>query len=123
MKREPVENTTRGTMTVAMKRAALDRSNGFCAYPGCMIREGLEFDHAICLALGGKHSADNIQALCLDHHKAKTARDIKMIAKARRLAKTEAGDGRKTRNPIPKRTNHQWPKRPFPKRSKGPWRE
>lgn len=46
---------------------------------------GVEYDHILPLELGGKHALENIQLLCRECHRVKTALDIKRIAKARRL--------------------------------------
>lgn len=70
----------------AWKEAALTRSGGTCGYPECEVRTGLEFDHMLALGLGGKHRAENIEPLCGPHHLAKTKRDVKMIARSKRLA-------------------------------------
>lgn len=40
----------------------------------------------LALGLGGKHRAENIEPLCGPHHLAKTKRDVKMIARSKRLA-------------------------------------
>ena len=47
----------------AWKNEALIRSGGTCAYPGCEVRTGLQFDHMLALGLGGKHAAENIEPL------------------------------------------------------------
>lgn len=86
MMRAPVELDERKAIPKAWKQAALDRSGGTCAYPECEVTEGLEYDHILALKIGGKHRAENIQPLCKAHHLAKTARDVKMIARAKRLA-------------------------------------
>lgn len=119
--REPVSIDPRKAIPAAWKRDALQRSGGVCAWLGCDCAGPFEYDHALCLALGGKHANDNIQPLCIPHHRIKTARDIKMIAKARALA-GETGQrkrrearggssikGRGFQQP-PEGYRHPWPK-------------
>lgn len=119
MKREAVEATPRKAIPKAWKDEALARTGGVCARLGCDVSDGLEFDHVICLGLGGAHEASNIEPLCSPHHKAKTSRDIKMISKAKRINKREAGEVKRKR-PIPSRPfpsgKRPFPSRPFPKR-------
>lgn len=77
-------------MTPARRQRILEAHGHCCAYPGCEITVGLEIDHVIALELGGKDADDNLEPLCGPHHKAKTARDINLIARAkRRKAKHE----------------------------------
>lgn len=87
------------------KDAALSRTGRQCARLDCEVMTGLEFDHILALGLQGKHAAENIEPLCGPHHLAKTKRDVKMIARAKRLA----GETCTTRGkPIPQRVN-AWP--------------
>lgn len=70
---------------------ALDERDGHvCQAKGCEVTEGLDIDHILPRALGGKHVLKNLQYLCKPHHKEKTARDMKLISKGTRLAKREA---------------------------------
>jgi len=46
----------------------------------------VEIDHRIPLELLGDEGVENLQALCADCHKAKTASDKRSIAKAKRVA-------------------------------------
>lgn len=93
--REPVELDKRRSMTPARRRRVLERQDGKCAYPDCEVSEALEIDHIIALALGGKDSDENLEGLCRHHHAAKTRRDVKFIAKAKRLVKKADPDERK----------------------------
>jgi 5-methylcytosine-specific restriction endonuclease McrA len=79
-------------MTPARRERILARFGHCCAFPGCEVREGLEIDHAIALGLGGKDRDDNLEPLCGPHHRAKTARDLKMIAKAKRAGMKHRGE-------------------------------
>lgn len=116
---EPLDATPRRAMTPKRRAAVLARHAGHCAYPGCTVSTGLEIDHVIALELGGKDADENLVPLCGPHHKQKTALDAKLIAKARRLRKTEAGETRAKR-PIPSRGfapgKRAIPSRPFPRR-------
>lgn len=85
--RELVHIDERKAIPRAWKQSALERTNGQCARLDCSASTGLEFDHILALALGGKHAELNIEPLCREHHKIKTRRDIKMIAKAKRQAR------------------------------------
>jgi 5-methylcytosine-specific restriction endonuclease McrA len=71
--------------------------HGKCAYPGCGITDSLQLDHTIPLELGGADDDQNLKPLCVSCHKRKTALDVKMIAKARRIRKRDAGEGRMKR--------------------------
>lgn len=82
--REDVEIHGR-SMSSERRTRIIAKHGDCCAYPGCEVTVGLEVDHIICLALGGKDRDENLEPLCAAHHKAKTARDRKMIAKAKRL--------------------------------------
>lgn len=86
MTRPPVDLDERKAIPRSWKLAALDRSGGTCAYPECEETQGLEYDHILCLGLGGKHRAENIQPLCKPHHRAKTDLDVRLIARAKRCA-------------------------------------
>ena len=46
-----------------------------------------EFDHATPLILGGKHRESNLQLLCHECHRAKSAIDVKIKAKVARVRK------------------------------------
>lgn len=100
--REPVQLDARRSMTPARRKRILARYDGQCARIGCCVSEGLEIDHIICLALGGKDRDDNCEPLCGPHHKVKTALDLKLIAKAKRRGKKDRGE-RKVRRPIQSR--------------------
>ena len=98
MFREKVGKTVRLTMTKKRRRECLERSGHVCAYPGCDETEGLEIDHIICLGLGGKDEAQNLEPLCGHHHRQKTDRDIRLIAKARRLSSETGQAARRAKN-------------------------
>jgi 5-methylcytosine-specific restriction endonuclease McrA len=88
--REAQEATERKAMTAKRRREVIERDGEVCRYPECEITAGLDVDHIVCLELGGKDALPNLQLLCGDHHRQKTALDAKLIAKARRLRKAAA---------------------------------
>lgn len=87
--REDVDLAPRSVSASA--KARIIKRDGQCTYPECDVSTGLEVDHIIALALGGRNDDRNLAALCADHHLAKTKRDVKLIAKAKRLNLTHNG--------------------------------
>ena len=100
MIREPVQLDARKSMSPARRKRILERSDGVCQRLGCDVRIGLQLDHVIPLALGGKDQDDNIEALCAPHHLAKTKLDVRMIAKAKRIERSINPETRKAKRPI-----------------------
>jgi 5-methylcytosine-specific restriction endonuclease McrA len=92
--RDPAPATPRKSMHKSRRARVLEAQDGVCAYPGCLVAEGLEIDHRIALELGGKEDWSNLWGLCAPHHAQKTKLDAKLIAKARRIRKKDAGEGR-----------------------------
>ena len=88
--REPLGLDERGVTPAT--RARIIARDKHCQWPGCDVEAGLEVDHAIALGLGGRDRDDNLQALCVGHHKVKTARDKNLIAKAKRRALKARGE-------------------------------
>lgn len=74
-----------------VKTALLTKHNGCCAYPGCGATENLQFDHVIVRELGGPDGPENMEPLCPPCHRRKTALDVKMIAKAKRIENKRLG--------------------------------
>jgi 5-methylcytosine-specific restriction endonuclease McrA len=78
-------------------RAILDRQDRKCAGCGAdIIQFGVvHFDHIVPVALGGEDEPDNLQALCIPCHKAKTTKpidgDMARIAKAARIREKLSG--------------------------------
>lgn len=92
---------------------------------------GLDFDHAVPLALGGPDEIGNLRAVHRECHKAKTSgrpattagSDIHTIARAKRLARDASDFDRrilaKANGDVPpqeRRPKRKIPSRPFPKR-------
>ena len=87
-------------LSPASKAALLERQGGVCAAcgePG----ESWEYDHVIPLALGGEDSVANLEAVHTACHRQKTSLDVKRISKAKRLAKTQAGERSRARKGPP----------------------
>lgn len=72
----------------------------------------IEWDHRHCVALAGPHEYQNLRPVHYDCHKKKSARDVKAIAKAKRLANPKP-----SKRPM-KSSGRKMPSRPFPKRAK-----
>jgi 5-methylcytosine-specific restriction endonuclease McrA len=72
-------------MTPARRRAVLSQSGGICGACLNPLDGPVEIDHIIPLELGGDECLNNLQALHPACHREKTKRDIKAIAKMRRL--------------------------------------
>lgn len=88
--REPLELDGR-SMSPARRARIIARDGGQCRYPECSETKGLEIDHVIPLAIGGKDDDANLETLCAAHHLSKTKLDVKLIAKAKRLNLAHTG--------------------------------
>lgn len=110
MTREPVEIDGRA-MSPKRRAKILARDGNRCRYPDCEVSTGLEVDHIVPLALGGKDADGNLETLCAAHHLAKTRLDVKLIAKAKRIKAKHEG----TAPPPTQKLNG----RPFKKRWEG----
>ena len=93
---------TRRRLTPSQKAQILERQAWTCGC-GCgadLTDKRIDFDHMLCLALGGSDVPENIQALLYECHKAKTALDVRRIRKADRQKKYhETGRSRARRGP------------------------
>jgi len=83
--REAVPATPRRAMTPARRKAVLSHSGGVCGLCLNALVGPVEIDHIIPLELGGDEHLNNLQALHPECHREKTKRDIRAIAKMRRL--------------------------------------
>ena len=80
----------RRAIPIKLRKEVIDANNGVC--PTC--GEGSktwEIDHIRPVALGGDNSRENLVALCEECHLQRTVRDIKEIAKAKRLEAKRLG--------------------------------
>ena len=68
----PYEQTTRGTITEAMRSEIWRRDAGKCTT--CGRNQNLQFDHIIPVAKGGATTVDNLQLLCQSCNLAKGAK-------------------------------------------------
>lgn len=85
--------TPRRTIPASIKAAVAERQAGICDC-GLVLLGTAELDHIVPLALGGDNDAANLRWRHRHCHKAKTARDIKMISKADRIRKRLEGKQR-----------------------------
>ena len=85
------------------KASILERQAGLCAIcarPG----QRWEFDHVIPLAIGGADDASNMVAVHGPCHREKTSKDVKVIAKVKRLIRTQSGQRSRARKGPPLRS-------------------
>lgn len=61
-----------GRVIPARLRTALEARDPTCVVPGCNRRHGLEIDHVVPFARGGRTTVDNLARLCRWHHAQKT---------------------------------------------------
>ena len=57
-----------------LRRAVIRRSGGLCEVDGCALK-GTDVDHVLGVAQDGEWELHNLQHLCEEHHRAKTARE------------------------------------------------
>ena len=59
----------------ALRQVVIRRDKGLCVMcrAGGIVRAGKDVDHVIPRAQGGTDDPDNLQLLCRDHHRSKTA--------------------------------------------------
>lgn len=97
----------------------LAQFNGKCRMCQCQIdgTSGLEWDHAIPLALGGEDALENLEPLCVRCHRLKTKSDVTQIAKATRQRQRNLGI-RDPKKPIPRppKVERRPSKQPLPPR-------
>lgn len=99
--------------------------NGICYLCKCKVKAAEEWDveHRIPWALSHDDSLANLEVAHREGcHRAKTAKDVGAISKAKRQANETGQYARRKRNgptmksaPFPKGPKKPWPKRPFPK--------
>lgn len=74
----------------ALRRVVIEAAKGRCAACG-EPTEAFEVDHYAPVALGGTNDLSNLQALCPPCHKVKTRKDVKDIAKSKRIRAKRLG--------------------------------
>lgn len=84
---ELVRLTNRIGVTARRAGEIYDAQGGVCRRCRSPLNKPFEVDHRVALALGGTNDRSNLEAICAEPcHREKTARDLKAIAKAKRLA-------------------------------------
>lgn len=84
----------------ATRQAVIAKQDGICKRSYCEA-PAVDVDHILPLWSGGTNANDNLEALCVDCHKQKTAAEAKARGKVKRLA-GETGANR-VRKPIQSR--------------------
>jgi 5-methylcytosine-specific restriction endonuclease McrA len=94
----------RTEFSAKIKLAAFQRCNGACEMPGCTakLRPGkFTYDHCIPDQMGGAATLDNCQVICRECDRDKTAKDMGVIAKAKRRERKFLGIRNPKGRPIP----------------------
>lgn len=97
MTRRTVDEWVGKTPDTAVSRLARDRvcfaQGDCCANCGRKFGGGLNavIDHVVALINGGENRETNLQALCSDCHKVKTAADVALKTKVARVRSKHAG--------------------------------
>jgi len=74
-----VRKICKASRTISSRmRTAIEKRDATCQVSGCDRRHGLEIDHVVPLANGGKSELKNLVRLCRPHHRAKTYRGYKI---------------------------------------------
>lgn len=78
----------------AVKLRIWDREGGRCYLTNLKInglKDAFEYEHVIALANGGQHRESNIRLALKEAHKVKSAADVKVTAKIRRVRAKHLG--------------------------------
>lgn len=94
----------RRRLTPSERAALLERQGGLCVSWGCEESENLIEEHSTPFVWTGGPAT---QLMCKGCHKEKTRRDIKAIAKVKRIQKRERGEEKKKRK-IPSKPFTAW---------------
>lgn len=94
----------RRRLTPSERAALLERQGGLCVSWGCEESENLIEEHSTPYTWTGEKPD---QLMCKDCHKEKTRRDIKAIAKVKRIQKKERGEERAKRR-LPSKPFTAW---------------
>lgn len=82
--------------------AAFERCGGKCEHCGAKLMPGRTvYDHIVPGHIGGEATLDNCQVLCRACDKPKTAGDLTMLAKVKRVRSKHIGAAPKSRRPMP----------------------
>lgn len=74
------------------------------------VHDEIEWDHAHALAFDGAHHPANIRPLHAKCHTQKTIRDVKALAKVKRLEKARLGLAKASSSPMPCGRKSRWKK-------------
>lgn len=91
----------------ARREKIIAAQDGVCKR-ACCGAPAVDVDHIIPLWAGGSNRDDNLEGLCVPHHKQKTQAEAKARAKAKRIEARTTG-ARRPRKPIPQRVGGGWP--------------
>lgn len=80
---------------------------GICKRANCEA-PATDVDHILPLWIGGTNRDDNLEGLCVEHHKAKTSLEARIRGKCNRIVARDTGT-RRERRPIPQRVDGGWP--------------
>jgi 5-methylcytosine-specific restriction endonuclease McrA len=86
----------------AVKARVWLRCEGKCALSGRKLGPGdaVDFDHITPLSMGGRHAEGNLQLVCRDAHREKTAEEAAPRAKADRIFAKHNGLWPKSKRPL-----------------------
>ena len=102
---------TRRAISARERMAIFMASGGVCHICGDKIDGGKErwdVEHVIPLQMGGDDEGDNLQSAHTSCHKAKTAKDMGQIAKAKRMQQRSAGVRRQAKRKLPGSKDGPW---------------
>ncbi len=68
---QPLKNENTRYIPLRFKQELLKKANYRCSHPHCKSSFGLEIDHIIPFAKGGKTTLDNLRVLCRHHNQAR----------------------------------------------------
>lgn len=104
---------SRAEFSTKTKLAAWERANGMCegalfAHSHCfgercnapLLYGNFHYDHIDPTWTSGRNDLDNCQVLCVPCHKAKTAKDVRDIAKVKRIMSKRV-KAKSSRRPMP----------------------
>lgn len=118
---EPDRSVEARNVNAARRKAVIERQGGICKRAFCEL-PATDVDHIIPLWAKGSNKDENLEGLCVPHHKQKTQAEAKMRAKVNRIEAREEGTRRERKAipsaPFQKGVKRAWGSRPFPKKIK-----